>query len=340
MEKVSLSALDKFKVGQYEDQEGMTGVTVIVAPEGAVPGVDVRGGSPSTRDTDSLSPVANREFVHAVMLAGGSAFGLDASAGVMEVLEKNGIGRDVRYTVIPNVCGAILFDLGIGKPGIRPDLAMGREASLRALNGQEFLSGNHGAGTGATIGKRNGLKNAMKGGIGCSVLKQGDLVAGAIIAVNCVGDIHENGKIIAGARSDDGHSFADSEKMVLEAYNISKDYFKDGAEAGTRYDDGGNTVIGCIMTNAVLSKAQVNKLASQGHNGLARTIYPTHTVSDGDTMFALASCEVEATPDSVAILAVRAVERAIIDAVRSAETWGDFLSLKDFEKKGKNYQDE
>ena len=332
MEKVNLNALEKFKVGQYEDMRGMTGVTVIVAPEGAVPGVDVRGGSPSTRDTDSLSPLANREFVHAVMLAGGSAFGLDASAGVMEVLEKNNIGRNVKYTVIPNVCGAILFDLGIGEPGIRPDKAMGREACIRALEGQAFLSGNHGAGTGATIGKRNGIKNAMKGGIGCSVLKQGELVAGAIIAVNCVGDIHENGRILAGARTDDGKSFADSEEMILEAYSVYKDYFKDGAEAGKIEEaDYGNTVIGCIMTNAKLNKAQVNKLASVGHNGLARTIYPTHTVSDGDTIFALASGEVEATQDSVAILAVRAVEQAIIDAIKSADTWGDFLSLKDYE---------
>lgn len=333
MDKVSLKALEKFRIGQCEDPEAMTGVTVIVAPEGAVPGVDVRGGSPSTRDTDSLSPLANREFVHAVMLAGGSAFGLDASAGVMEVLEKNKIGRDVKYTVIPNVCGAILFDLGIGRSGRRPDKEMGREACLRALEGQEFLSGNHGAGTGATIGKRNGIENAMKGGIGCSVLRQGDLIAGAVIAVNCVGDIHEKGNIIAGARTDDGKSFADSEEMILEAYPVCKDYFKEGAKAGIiDEDDGGNTVIGCIMTNAKLNKAQVNKLASIGHNGLARTIYPTHTVSDGDTIFALASCEVEATPDSVAILAVRAVENAIIDAVRSADTWGDFLSLKDFEK--------
>ena len=333
METVNLKALTKFRVGQYEDEDAMTGVTVIVAPEGAVPGVDVRGGSPSTRDTDSLSPLANREFVHAVMLAGGSAFGLDASAGVMEVLEKNRIGRDVKYTVIPNVCGAILFDLGIGSTDIRPDKAMGMEATSRALKGQEFLSGNHGAGTGATIGKRNGLSHAMKGGIGCSVLRQGELVAGAIIAVNCVGDIHENGRIIAGARTDDNRNFADCEEMILEAYSVNKDYFKDGAEAGKKeVDDPGNTVIGCIMTNARLNKAQVNKLASCGHNGLARTIYPTHTVSDGDTLFPLASGEVEANPDSVAILAVRAVEKAIIDAVSSAETWGDFQSLKDHNK--------
>lgn len=215
MEKASLDSLPEFLIGQAQDQHAMTGCTAIIAPQGAVCGIDIRGGSPGTRDTAALNPLCNRKTVHAVLLSGGSSFGLDAAGGLMQLLEEKRIGRDVGVTVVPNICSAILFDLKCGSAKIRPDSLMGRRAGENAFSRCPFQSGNYGAGTGATIGKTNGLENAMKGGIGMSVFLHGDIKVGAIFAVNCVGDIVENGKIIAGARKADQTGFADSEKMIL-----------------------------------------------------------------------------------------------------------------------------
>lgn len=317
MEQVNLRSLSDFLIGQAQDHTAMTGCTAVIAPNGAVCGVDVRGGSPGTRDTDALDPVCNRKEVHAVLLSGGSSFGLDAAGGLMSLLEEKGIGRDVGVTVVPNVCAAVLFDLKCGDFRVRPDAAMGRRAGENAFLSLPFQSGNYGAGTGAVIGKRNGSKNAMKGGIGVAAFRHGELVAAAVFAVNCVGDITENGRIIAGARINGSRSFADSETFILDSYDSEKDFFS------------GNTVIGCIMTNAALDKAQATRLASQGHNAIARTVQPAHSVYDGDTVFALCSGKIKASPDSVGILAVHAAQAAILDAVKSAETYGDYLSYRE-----------
>lgn len=320
MVKAKLTDLSDFLIGQAEDTQAMTGCTVIISPDGAVCGVDVRGGSPGTRDTDALDPLCNRKAVHSVVLSGGSSFGLSAADGVMSLLEEKGIGRDVEVTVVPNVCAAVLFDLKCGSAAIRPNAEMGRLAAENAFQKQAFQSGNFGAGTGATIGKTNGLKNAMKGGVGCAAYRQGELIAAAVFAVNCVGDVRENGKIIAGARRNSGLAFADSEKLILNAFANEKDFFS------------GNTVLGCVMTNAKLDKAQASKLAAQGQNAVARTIYPAHSVYDGDTVFALCSGRVEASFDAIGVLAVHAAQEAILDAVKLAETYGEYLSLEDFWK--------
>ena len=325
MERIELTQLTDFLVGQAQDETAMTGCTVIIAPEGAACGVDVRGGSPGTRDTDALDPVCNRKVVHAVVLSGGSSFGLDAAGGVMELLEERRIGRDVGVTVVPNVCEAILFDLHCGASRIRPDKAMGRLAGENALARQPFRSGNYGAGTGATIGKSLGLKNAMKGGVGAAAFRQGELMVGAVFAVNCVGDVLENGEIIAGVRKDEGLEFYGSEQAILDSYAVETDLF----QAAKDDADGSNTIIGCIMTNAALTKAQAARLAAQGHNGIARAVRPAHSIYDGDTVFALCSGRVGATPDSVGVLAARAAEAAIADAIRSAATYGDYLSCAD-----------
>ena len=322
MEKIELTQLTDFLVGQAQDETAMTGCTVILAPEGAACGVDVRGGSPGTRDTDTLDPLCNRKVVHAVVLSGGSSFGLDAAGGVMELLEERRVGRDVGVTVVPNVCEAILFDLHCGSSRVRPDKAMGRLAAENAFERAPFRSGNYGAGTGATIGKSLGLKNAMKGGVGAAAFRQGELMVGAVFAVNCVGDILENGEIIAGVRRDEGLEFYGSERAILESYALETDLF----QAGKDDADGSNTVIGCIMTNAALTKAQAARLAAQGHNGIARAVRPAHSIYDGDTVFALCSGRVAATPDSVGVLAAKAAEAAIVDAIRSADTYGDYLS--------------
>lgn len=317
MEQISLTEISDFLIGQAQDENAMTGCTAIIAPNGAVCGVDIRGGSPGTRDIAALNPLCNRKEVHAVLLSGGSSFGLDAAGGLMQLLEEKGIGRDVGVTVVPNVCSAILFDLKCGSHSVRPDAAMGRKAGENAFLNLSFQSGNYGAGTGATIGKSNGLQNAMKGGIGAAAFRHGDLCVGAIFAVNCVGDIVEDGEIIAGARKNGSLNFADSEKIILDSYACEKDFFS------------GNTVIGCIMTNAASTKAQATRLASHGHNAIARTVRPAHSIYDGDTVFTLCSGKVQTSPDAVGILAARAAEAAILNAVKSADTYDSYLSYNE-----------
>jgi len=318
MEKADIEEIGKIAIGQAQNFNAATGCTVIICEDGAICGVDVRGGSPGTRDTDALNPINNRKCVHAILLSGGSAFGLDAAGGVMKYLEEHKIGRDVGVTIIPNVCAAILFDLKCGDYKIRPDEKMGYEACENAFLHQPVKSGNFGAGTGATIGKIRGAAYAMKGGIGKSAFRHEDLFVGAIMAVNCVGDILDNktGKIMAGARKDDGKSFIGSESVILDEYQRKTDFFS------------GNTIIGCVITNAALDKSQANKLASLGQNGIARAVRPAHSIYDGDTVFTMCTGEVEATLDAVGILAAAAVEEAIIDAIRSAEALCGFPALK------------
>jgi L-aminopeptidase/D-esterase-like protein len=320
MQKVLIEVINDFKIGQAQNHECATGCTVIICEQGAVSGVDVRGGSPGTRDTDALNPINNREKTHAILLSGGSAFGLDAAGGVMQFLEERRIGRDVSVTVVPNVCAAVLFDLKCGRPDIRPDKAMGYSACQNAFAGAVWKSGNYGAGTGATVGKTAGIEYAMKGGIGSSAFRCGELYVGAIVAVNCVGDVYDyqSGKIIAGARKKGKNEFANSEKLFLEQYKSNTDLYS------------GNTVIGCIISNANLTKAQSTKLAALGQNGIARVIRPAHTVFDGDTVFTMCSGKVNARLDAVGILACHAVENAIIDAVKSAASYGPFPSASDF----------
>jgi len=320
MEKISIGEIRGFRIGQAQNIEAATGCTVIICEKGAVCGVDVRGGSPVTRDTDALNPVNNREKVHSIVLSGGSSFGLDAASGVMKYLEENNIGRDVGVTVIPNVSSAILFDLKCGDYRIRPDASMGYEACVEAYKNTSWKSGNYGAGTGATLGATLGIERAMKGGIGSCALHHDNLMLGVVIAVNCVGDIYdyEAGQIIAGIRSDNGKGFYSSEKAILERYKISEDIFS------------GNTVIGTIITNANLNKSQATKLAAVAQNGIARVVRPAHTMYDGDTIFALCTGEINSTIDAVGILACKAVEAAILDAVKSANSFGTYLSSKDY----------
>lgn len=319
MERVTLDSLSEFLIGQAQDLNAMTGCTAIIVPDGAVCGVDIRGGSPGTRDTAALDPLCNRKEVHAVLLSGGSAFGLDAAGGLMSLLEEKRIGRDVGVTVVPNVCSAILFDLKCGSSSVRPDPEMGRLAGENAFAGKTFQSGNYGAGTGATIGKINGLQNAMKGGVGAAAFRHGELIVAAVFAVNCVGDIVENGSIIAGARRPDG-GFADSGEVMLATYETEKDFFS------------GNTVIGCVMTNAALSKAQASRLAGRGQDAIAKVVHPAHSVYDGDTVFVLASGKVETSVDAVGVIAEHAAAEAIIDAVKSAESYGVYKAYGDLKQ--------
>ncbi|MFP3040893.1 P1 family peptidase [Treponema primitia] len=330
MEKIDIQDIAGVRIGQEQNPDAATGCTVIICEEGAVCGVDVRGGSPGTRDTDALNPINNRKYVHAVLLSGGSSFGLDAAGGVMRFLEERGIGRDVEVTKIPNVCAAILFDLKCGDSRIRPDAAMGYAACENAFRGEVFHSGNFGAGTGATVGKTRGRRFAMKGGIGAAAFRYGDLETGAIAAVNCVGDVTYRDTIIAGALTDDRRSFADSERIILEKYREGNDFFS-GDSADGMAD--GNTVLGCIITNAAMDKAGAGRLAAQGQNGIARVIRPSHSIFDGDTVFALCTGKVKTTADAAAILCAAAMETAILNAIRNARSLGDYLAQTDLKGK-------
>jgi L-aminopeptidase/D-esterase-like protein len=285
-----------------------------------VGGVDVRGGAPGTRDTDLLDPVNLVEEVHGVVLSGGSLFGLDAVSGTVRWLEENGTGLDAWGTTIPIVVGAILFDLAIGDSSIRPGADCGYAAAGAAAGGA-VASGSIGAGTGATVGKLAGLSRAMKGGIGtASIELPGGLVVGAIVAVNAVGDVVDpaTGRVVAGVRSEDGTGFSDARELIR-------------GRTGLVGASGENTTIGVVATNAALTKAQATKLAQMAHDGLARAVYPAHTPWDGDTIFTLATGEIEGDPDLIVLGAVAAdvVAEAILSAVRSARGLEGIPSVSD-----------
>jgi L-aminopeptidase/D-esterase-like protein len=291
-----------FKIGQAQDEAAKTGCTAIVCERGAACGADIRGGSPVTADTAALNPIMHRAAVHAVLLSGGSSFGLAAADGARRCLEERKIGRDAGVTVVPNVCAAVLFDLKAGSSKIRPDAAMGELACKRALEGQRFQNGGFGAGTGATVGKARGMEYAMKGGVAAIAYQRDGLRVGAIAAANCVGDVVKGGKIIAGTLDGKG-GFAGSEAILLSEYSQGKDFFSE------------NTVLACILTNARFDKAGCAKIAAHGQNGIARAVRPAHSTFDGDTVFCMASGEISASEDAVGILAARAVEEAIWRAV-------------------------
>ncbi len=316
LQPATLADLPAFRCGHAEDPRAGTGCTVVVAPDGAVCGVDVRGGGPATRETDLLKPENMIEAVHAVVLSGGSAFGLAASTGVMDELAANGIGFPVETARVPIVVGACLFDLLVGD-GTYPDAAMGRTAARTALHGgaQPLAEGNVGAGCGATVGKLLGGERAMKAGFGLCGLRLGDLVAVALVAVNALGNVRSaDGAWIAGCRADDGTVMQPLDALAASAA---------GPPAASPDPAGGpcaNTTIGVVLTNARMTKAQAQKASSTVHDAYARAIKPVHTANDGDTVFTFASGEVDAPYDVVAVLATEAMQGAIERAVLQAES--------------------
>ncbi len=318
----SLTDVDGILVGHYTLRERPTGCTVITARSPFIAGVDVRGGAPGTRETDLLRPESTVERVDAVVLSGGSAYGLDAATGVVRYLEEKGRGFEVRGTRVPIVCGAILFDLFLGDPKIRPDATAGHEAA-RAASDSSVPEGNVGAGAGCTVGKMFGLDRAMKSGLGSWSLRRPDgLRVGALAAVNCVGDVVDpaRGKIIAGARVAKGKAFLDT-----------MDQIRRGSESMPFARS--NTVIAVVATNASLSKAQCAKVAQMAQDALARCIYPSHTPWDGDTTFAIATglwSSGERPPDVgiIGALAADALATSILRGVERAEPWGAYPSSR------------
>ena len=297
--------VEGFELGTEENHEALTGVSVIIAKEGAAAGCCVRGSAPGTRETDLLKSEKTVEQVHSVVLSGGSAFGLESTCGVMNYLEAMGVGFDVGVARVPIVCGAVLFDLAVGNPDIRPDKEMGYLAAKKAST--KIFTGNIGAGCGATVGKLRGFDTVMKGGTGyIELCLESGLKVGAYVCVNACGEVYEGEKILAGALNDDKSEIISSHQLMLE-----------GAESLL---SGKNTTIGYILTNAILSKTECNKVAEVAHNGYALSIRPIHTSMDGDTIFTLASGIAEANLDTVCYLAQEAMRLAVIDAIKSAES--------------------
>ena len=303
------------KVGHSQSQEGMTGCTVIICEKGATGGVDVRGGAPGTRETDLFKAEKMVDKVHAVVLSGGSAFGLDASSGVMKYLEENDIGFDVGVTKVPIVASAVIFDLNIGDYRIRPDFEMGYNACKNA-NTEENLQGNIGCGMGATVGKILGPQNAMKSGLGSASIKVGDLIVSAMVAVNSFGDIYDftNNKQLAGV-------YDYKNNKLLNTIDIMK---KMNRDLGFNVK---NTTIGLIATNAVLTKAGANKISQMAHNGYARSINPIHTMLDGDTIFTMATNEIEADISLIGTLAAEVMSMAITNGILSAKSYKGLKGL-------------
>lgn len=322
----SITDVPGIKVGHFTLKARPTGCTVILCEAGATAGVDVRGSAPGTRETDLLNPINTVQQVQAVVLSGGSAYGLDTASGVMRYLEAQGKGFRVGAGVVPIVPAAILMDLGFGGDfKIRPDAEAGYQACLAATD-KAVLQGNVGAGAGATIGKMAGGRFSMKAGIGSASIKVGNtgVVVGAIVAVNAVGDVWnpKTGKIVAGARSEDGKDFRDAMGQVMKGNRVL-------VQAGA------NTTIGLVATNVAMEKVQIAKVAQMAHDGYARAINPVHTPGDGDTIFALATgtlTTAKANHGMIGALAAEAMAQAIVRAATNAQTSAGVPGLRDWNR--------
>lgn len=307
MKEIGIMEVGGFKVGHAQNIDAATGCTVLLLDNMSPAGLDVRGGGPASRESQILNPVAQAEAINAVLLSGGSAFGLDAAGGVMKYLEERNIGFDVGVTKVPLVSQSCLFDLAIGAVDVRPDAAMAYEACENASYAPP-AEGNVGAGTGCTVGKYRGMGRAMKAGFGTYAIQVGPMKVGALVAVNALGDIYEDGRMLAGLLNAEGNGlsntleelFADVERMSQLANN--------------------NTTLGIIVTNCKFHKTQLTKIAGMTHNGYARAIRPVHTNADGDSIYALSVGQVPGDVNLVGAMAALAMEKAIAKAVHASES--------------------
>lgn len=312
-----ITDIEGIKVGHSSSLEGMTGCTAIIYEEGATGGVDVRGSAPGTRETDLFKAENMVDKVHAIVLSGGSAFGLEASSGVMKYLEEQNVGFDVGPTKVPIVASAVIFDLNIGDYRIRPDLEMGYEAAKNAIINEKG-QGLVGCGMGATVGKLFGPEYAMKSGLGSATIEVGELKVSAMVAVNSFGDVYDyrSGKQLAGI-------YDYRNNKLLNTVEILKDGNKELNFPMT------NTTIGVIATNAILTKAEGNKIAQMAHNGYARSINPIHTMFDGDTIFTMATNKVKADVSLLGTIAAETMSRAITNAIVNTTAAGGLLAYND-----------
>lgn len=318
--EIPVTEIGPVRIGQTENKEAGTGCTVLISKEGMPAGLDIRGGGPASRESALLDPLAAAQAVHAIVLAGGSAFGLGAAGGVMEYLEQQDIGFDTGAAKVPLVVQSCLFDLTVASAAIRPDREMGYEAARLALEAPNYRDGNYGAGCGATVGKIGGMDTCMKTGIGSYAVRIGELKIGAVAAVNALGDIFdwETGKKIAGLLTEDRTAFRDTAEFMKQSTEVKENRFTD------------NTTLGVVITNAAFNKSQLCKIAGMAQDGYARSIRPVHTSVDGDSIYAVSVGEVKADQDLAGILAAEVMSEAIKRAVMNADSAYGYLSAKDF----------
>lgn len=319
VEEISINDIGAVAIGQTENADAGTGCTVFISKDGMPAGLDVRGGGPASRESELLDPLAAASGIHAIVLSGGSAYGLGTADGVMKYLEEKNIGYDTGVAKVPLVAQSDLFDLSVGDGSVRPDADMGYEAARIAMESPNYKDGNYGAGCGATVGKIAGMDTCMKTGIGSYAIRIGDLKIGAVVVVNALGDIYDwsTGRKIAGLLTEDGKGFRDTLEYMAMDTAVKDNKFT------------GNTTLGVVMTNASFSKSQLCKIAGMTHDGFARSIRPVHTTADGDSIYAVSVGDVEADQDLVGSLSAVVMSEAIKRAVYSADSAYGFRSAKD-----------
>ncbi|MBQ6592949.1 MAG: P1 family peptidase [Solobacterium sp.] len=319
MKEIRITDIKPLRIGQCENAEAATGLTVLICENEMTAGLDVRGGGPASRDSQLLNPLMAIQKIHAVVLSGGSAFGLGAANGVMACLEERGYGYSTVAAKVPLVVQSDIYDLSVGDASVRPDSAMGWEVARRALDDPNYRDGNYGAGCGATVGKIAGMTYAMKTGIGSYAVQIGDLQIGAVAVVNALGDIIDpkTGRQIAGLLDESRTGLRSTLDYMSRSIAVKENKFVD------------NTTIAAIVTNASFSKAQLCKIAGMGHDGFARTINPVHTSADGDSIYALSVGDVTADMDLVGALGADVLSQAVLRAVSAAESAYGYPSAAD-----------
>ena len=308
--EIKITDIEPLMIGQAENKEAATGCTVLICEDGMRAGLDVRGGGPASRESQLLNPLMSAQIVHAIVLSGGSAYGLGTANGVMTYLEEQGIGYDTGYALVPLVAQSDIYDLSVGDPSVRPDPDMGYEAAKKALEAPNYQDGNFGAGCGASVGKIAGMDYAMKTGIGSYAVQIGDLKIGAIVVLNALGDVYDwrTGEQIAGFLTEDKTSLRSTMEQMSSSIEAKDNKFT------------GNTTLAVVVTNANFNKSQLCKIAGMAHDGYARSINPVHTSADGDSIYAVSVGDVVADQDLVGALGSEVVSEAIIRAVYNSES--------------------
>ena len=317
--EIPITDIEGIRIGQTENASAGTGLTVFIAENGMRAGLDVRGGGPASRESQLLNPLMAAQTIHAIVLAGGSAFGLGAANGVMEYLEEQGYGYDVGVTKVPLVAQSDIFDLTVGDPFVRPDRDMGYEAARIAFEAPNYKDGNFGAGCGATVGKLLGMDYCMKSGIGSYAVQIGELKIGAVVVVNALGDVCDwkTGRLIAGLLTEDKLGLRGTPEQMKQSIQAVENKFT------------GNTTLAVIITNAAFDKAELCKIAGMGHDGYARSISPVHTSADGDSIYAVSVGEVSADRDLISTLACEVICEAVTRAIENSDSAYGYPSARD-----------
>lgn len=318
--EIRITDIKPIRIGQVENAEAATGCTVLICENGMCAGLDVRGGGPASRESQLLNPLMSAQKIHAIVLSGGSAYGLGAANGVMEYLEEHGYGFDTGFALVPLVAQADLYDLSVGDPSVRPDASMGYEAAKTAFEHPNYRDGNYGAGCGATVGKMAGMEYCMKTGIGSYAVQAGELQVGAIVALNALGDVFnwKTGEQIAGMLTEDRTALRSTAEFMKQSTAVVENKFT------------GNTTLAAVITNAAFDKSQLCKIAGMGHDGYARAINPVHTSADGDSIYAVSVGDVRADQDLVGMLVAEVISEAIIRAAENAESACGYPSVSEF----------